>query len=62
MSTKELILQEIEQLPESLMADCLELVRSLKAKQNQDIRPDFLNAYLESVAEYEEVYRRLADS
>jgi tRNA A-37 threonylcarbamoyl transferase component Bud32 len=62
MSTKELIFQEIEQLPESMMADCLELVRSLKTKQNQDVRPEVWNAYLESVTEREEVYRRLADS
>jgi hypothetical protein len=62
MSTKELILQEIEQLPESMMVECLELVRRLKAQQNQDVRPEVWNAYRESVKDREEVYRRLANS
>jgi len=36
MSTKELILQELEAVPELLLAEVLDFVRFLKAKQAQE--------------------------
>jgi hypothetical protein len=62
MTNKELILQELDQMPEPMMAEVLQTIRNLKAQQNQEIRPEVWQAYLASVTEREEVYRRLADS
>jgi hypothetical protein len=72
MSNKELILQEIEQMPESISADCLQLLRKFIAAHQQvssespvsqeAVRPEVMDAYFESITEREEVYRRLADS
>ena len=63
MSTKELILVELEgEMTESLMAEVLQSIRQLKAQQNKQVRPEVWNAYLQSVTQREEVYQRLADS
>jgi len=62
MSSKELVLQELDQMPESFIVEILEAIRGLKAQRAKDIRPDVWNAYLESVMEQEEVYQQLADS
>jgi hypothetical protein len=62
MSSKELVLQELDQMPESFIVEILEAIRRLKAQRAKDIRPDVWNAYLESVTEQEEVYQQLADS
>jgi hypothetical protein len=62
MKTKELIIQEIEEMPEALMTECLELIRNFKSTQTTNIRPKIWEAYLESLAEYEEVYRKLAEN
>lgn len=37
MTVKELLLKEIESLPDSLLADALELLRELKAKNSQTV-------------------------
>lgn len=62
MSSKELVLQELDQMPESFIVEILEAIRRLKAQRAKDIRPDVWNAYLESVTQQEEVYQQLADS
>jgi len=62
MSSKELVLQELDQMPESFIVEILEAIRRLKAQRAKDIRPDVWNAYLESVMDQEEVYQQLADS
>ncbi|MBW4640457.1 MAG: DUF2281 domain-containing protein [Gloeocapsa sp. UFS-A4-WI-NPMV-4B04] len=60
MNTKEQIIQEIEQVPEPLLAELLEFVRSLKVKPTSEGKA--FKAYLESEEKWSEVYRRLADS
>lgn len=62
MTTKDLLLQEIDQVPEHRLEEVLEFVRSLKAKQQPEIDPKVWQAYLDSEREREEVYRRLANS
>jgi len=65
MTTKEQIIQELEQLPESQLEAVLTIVRSLKeevSQDNVDHRDRVWQAYLASVKQYEEVYRRLADA
>lgn len=63
MTTKDLIIQELDQLSESTLTEILEIVRTLKTKHSSNqVPPDVWAAYLESKREREEVYRRLADS
>ena len=63
MTTKDLLLQEIDQVPEHRLEEVLEFVRSLKAKHPANSEhSDVWNAYLASKREREEVYRRLANS
>ncbi|AFZ11765.1 hypothetical protein Cri9333_0848 [Crinalium epipsammum PCC 9333] len=63
MAIKDQLIQEIDQVPESDLAEVLEFVRSLKAKhQPQSQETDTWKAYLASKKEREEVYRRLANS
>lgn len=62
MNTKELIIQELEQLPESLLLRVLESVRQLKNSEQVATKERIWQAYLESEHENEEVYRRLANS
>lgn len=62
MTTKDLIIQELEHFTEGALEEVLEVVRSLKAKHASTIRPEVWQAYLDSERENEEVYRRLADS
>lgn len=59
MNTKEQIIQEIEQLPEPLLVEALELVRALKVKIPEG---KAFKAYLDSEEKWSGVYRRLADS
>ena len=61
MNTKEQIIQEIEQLPEPLLAEVLEFVRSLKSPQEKT-HSKAVQAFLASLEERNEVYQRLADS
>lgn len=62
MTTKELIIQALNEIPESALPEILEYVRDLKPKQPQSLQERIWQAYLESEHEREEVYRRLADS
>ena len=62
MTTKELLLQEIDQVPEPMLEEVLDFVRSLKAEAKPEIDPKVWQAYLDSEREREEVYRRLANS
>ncbi|MFM9265653.1 DUF2281 domain-containing protein [Tychonema sp. BBK16] len=63
MTTKEQILQELNQVPESAMAEVLEFVLTLQTKHSAKTqKSDVWKAYLASKKEREEVYRRLANS
>ena len=74
MTTKEQIIQEIEQVPEPLLEEVLNFVRSLKVKhQNGSLGEESISsqlppkgkaflAYLESEEKWSGVYRLLADS
>jgi hypothetical protein len=63
MGIKEQIIQELDQIPESLLEEVLKVVRSFKNKQNSDLQQsEAWQAYLASEREREEVYRRLANS
>ncbi len=77
MTTREQLLQEIEQVPESLLDELWEFVCLLKEKHHvgkieiaseqmlQTNARSYSNverAFLESLEERQEVYRRLADS
>jgi hypothetical protein len=63
MGIKEQIIQELDQIPESLLEEVLKVVRSFKNKQNSDLeQSEAWQAYLSSEREREEVYRRLANS
>jgi len=62
MSTKDLIIQELDQLPEPLLARVLESIRQLKNAQLAQADDRVWQAFLASEQENEEVYRRLANS
>lgn len=62
MNTKEQIIQEIEQLPEPLLAETLEFVRALKVQPQGKEPSKAVQAYLDSEEKWSGVYRRLADS
>ena len=73
MTTREQLLQEIEQVPESLLNEIWEFVRTLKGKDGatEDNKASLLNsqaggrvfaAYLDTEEKWSEVYRRLAQS
>lgn len=62
MTVKEQIIQELEQIPESIQKKVLEYVLSLKTEEKENSENKAWEAYLESEREREEVYRRLADS
>ncbi|WP_293126278.1 DUF2281 domain-containing protein [Microcoleus sp. bin38.metabat.b11b12b14.051] len=63
MSVKEQLLQEIDQLPEPILKEMLEVLLEIKAKDPvKSEKSDVWNAYLASKKEREEVYRRLANS
>lgn len=73
MTTREQLQQEIERVPEFLLDEILEFVRTLKEKERatEDKKGSLLDlqergrafaAYLESEEKWSEVYRRLAQS
>ncbi|MBW4662329.1 MAG: DUF2281 domain-containing protein [Drouetiella hepatica Uher 2000/2452] len=62
MSTKDLIIQELDQLPEPLLSKVLESIRQLKSSELGEAEDRVWQAYLASEQENEEVYRRLASS
>lgn len=61
MNTKEQIIHEIEQVPEPLLKEVLEFVRTLKSPQEK-VHSKPVQAFLASLEERKEVYQRLADS
>lgn len=63
MTTQEKILQELDQIPEGMLAEILEFIRNLKHKNKiQSADREIWQAYLASKNEREEVYRRLANT
>lgn len=58
MTTKEQIIQEIEQIPEPLLEEVLNYVRSLKLELQQKTPSKAFQAFLKSLEERKEVYRR----
>jgi len=63
MTIKEQLLDELDQIPESVLPEVLEFVRSLKTRQQTELQQsDTWKAYLASKQQREEVYRRLANS
>lgn len=62
MTTKDLIIQALDEVPETALPEILEFVRDRKLKQTQSLQEQIWQAYLESEREREEVYRHLADS
>lgn len=63
MTTKELIIQALNEIPESALPEILEYVRDRKAEHSEPIvRKEVWDAYKASIQERGEVYRRLANS
>lgn len=62
MNTKDLIIQELNQLPEILLPKVLESIRQLKNSEQDNAKDRVWKAYLESEQQNEEVYQRLANS
>ena len=62
MNTKALIIEELNQLPETLLPKVLESIRQIKEFEQNAAKEQVWQAYLESEQENEEVYRRLATS
>ena len=62
MTVKEQIIQELEQIPESVQKKVPEYVRNMKTEEKENAENKVWEAYLDSEREREEVYRRLADS
>ncbi|MGB7057485.1 MAG: DUF2281 domain-containing protein [Geitlerinemataceae cyanobacterium] len=63
MTTQEKIVQELEQIPEGLLTEILDFIRTLKNKsQVESADREIWQAYLASKSDRQEVYRRLANS
>ncbi|PSB28725.1 DUF2281 domain-containing protein [Stenomitos frigidus] len=62
MTTKDLIIQALDEVPESALPEILDYVREQKLKASQSLQERIWQAYLESEHDRDEVYRRLADS
>ena len=63
MTTKDLIIQALDDVPESALPEILDYVRSQKAPHPKpSVRKEVWDAYEASLQERDEVYRRLADS
>ena len=62
MTTKDLMIQALDDVPESSLPEILDYVRNRQEKQSQSLQERIWQAYLESENERDEVYRRLADS
>jgi propanediol dehydratase small subunit len=63
MTTKDLIIQALDEVPDYALLEILEYVRGQKAQHSEPlVRKEVWDAYQASVQEREEVYRRLADS
>lgn len=62
MNTKDLIIEELNQLPETLLPQVLESIRQLNNSERETAKEQVWQAYLESERENEEVYQHLANS
>ncbi len=62
MNTKELIIEELNQLPETLLPQVLESIRQLNNSEREIAKEQVWQTYLESERENEEVYQHLANS
>ncbi|MFB2891884.1 DUF2281 domain-containing protein [Aerosakkonemataceae cyanobacterium BLCC-F50] len=62
MTTKDQIIQELNQASESTLVKVLEFIHSLQNGEEREIDEEVWQAYLKSEQEREEVYRRLANS
>lgn len=62
MTTKDQIIQELNQASESTLVKVLKFIRSLPKDDEREIDEEVWQAYLKSEQEREEVYRRLANS
>lgn len=62
MTTKDQIIQELNQASEPTLVKVLEFIRSLRNEDKKEIDEEVWQAYLKSEQEREEVYRRLANS
>jgi len=62
MTTRDQIIQALDDIPESALLEILDYVRNRQEKQSQSLQERIWQAYLESENERDEVYRRLADS
>jgi len=62
MNTKDLIIEELNQLPETLLPQVLESIRQLNKAERETANEQVWQAYLESERENEEVYQHLANS
>jgi hypothetical protein len=62
MNTKEQIIREIDSLSESQLQKILELIQLLKLQPEAKKQSKAVEAFLDSLKERQEVYRRLADS
>ncbi|KDR59085.1 MULTISPECIES: hypothetical protein [Oscillatoriales] len=61
MTLKEQIIKELDSLPESTLEVILENIRQIKSQEKVEEDP-FFQAYLDTLPQWEEVYRRLADA
>ncbi|AMW26896.1 hypothetical protein [Arthrospira platensis] len=61
MTLKEQIIKELDSLPESTLEVILENIRPIKSQEKVEEDP-FFQAYLDTLPQWEEVYRRLADA
>lgn len=62
MNTKEQIIKELEQVPESRLEEVLKFIHSLKLQPQEQTRSKAVQAFLTSLEERKEVFQRLADS
>jgi len=63
MTTKDLIIQALDDVPESALSEILDYVCSQKAHHSEpSVRKEVWDVYEASLQERDEVYRRLADS
>jgi hypothetical protein len=62
MSTKELILQELDRVPESELSKVLTYLQALQPPTQEEIDAEFLDVYASVVEKRREVFQRLADA
>jgi hypothetical protein len=62
VSTKELILQQLDRVPESELSNVLTYLQALQPPTQEEIDAEFLVVYASVVEKRKEVFQRLADS